>query len=114
MPKSKARKDPLFQRELLYQQRMAARWLRRDNLAAVAIALLLVILVAYTVPYSAALNRYSMYYYTIMVAEFTVWIFHALVVIRMVLISSSMITREHVGQNWDLLVLTGISARRII
>jgi hypothetical protein len=44
----------------------------------------------------------------------TVWVVHAIVAARCILAGANAISREHVGQTWDALVLTGLSARQIM
>jgi hypothetical protein len=42
------------------------------------------------------------------------WIIHAVVVVRATIAGVTVISREHVGQTWDAMVLTGVSVRRIM
>jgi hypothetical protein len=45
---------------------------------------------------------------------YLIWIVHALVVARAIAAGANTISREHVGKTWDVLVLTGIDAQRIL
>jgi hypothetical protein len=47
-------------------------------------------------------------------ALITIWIVHALTAARCVAAGANAISREHVGQTWDTLILTGVSARHIL
>ncbi len=44
----------------------------------------------------------------------TVWFAQGLVVVRCIAAGANVISREHMSQTWDTLVLTGISARQIL
>lgn len=44
----------------------------------------------------------------------TIWMVHATVGARAIAAGANAISREHVGQTWDILVLTGVSARSIL
>jgi ABC-type transport system involved in multi-copper enzyme maturation permease subunit len=43
-----------------------------------------------------------------------IWIVHGIVALRALIAGVNVFSREHVGQTWDALVLTGVSARRIL
>jgi hypothetical protein len=45
---------------------------------------------------------------------FVVWILQAAVAVQALAAGANTISREHVGQTWDALVLTGVSARQIL
>ncbi|MCA0457241.1 MAG: hypothetical protein LCI00_24935 [Chloroflexi bacterium] len=47
-------------------------------------------------------------------AIYIIWIIHAVTAARSISAGSNAISREHVGKTWDSLVLTGVSARRIL
>jgi hypothetical protein len=47
-------------------------------------------------------------------AIFAIWIAHMATAIRAIAAGGNAISREHVGQTWDALVLTGVSARKIL
>src|SRR5262249_13768334 len=48
------------------------------------------------------------------VALFVIWIVHIMTAVRAVVAGANAISREHVGQTWDALGLTGVSARKIL
>ncbi|MBL8160799.1 MAG: ABC transporter permease subunit, partial [Anaerolineae bacterium] len=43
-----------------------------------------------------------------------IWIVHALAASRAIVAGANAVSREHVSQTWDTLVLTGVSVRRIL
>lgn len=100
--------DPLFQRELIYAR-------RRDGsqgaaLRIVALACALVALLTWV-----ALENLKVTYYSLILtaAEAVVWTFQGIVLLRTFAIGIDTITRDHVGQTWDLLALTPVGAARI-
>ncbi len=101
---------PLVRREIRWQERTTSRWLRQEDRLALIPALAFFIPVLLSFQYGIVAD----YYLTIMAAEFAVWTFHAVAVSRMVLAGSGLIAREYVWQNWESLVLTGVSARQIV
>ncbi len=45
---------------------------------------------------------------------YTLWVVQTVTVVRAIIAGANAISREHIGQTWDALVLTGISARQIL
>lgn len=45
---------------------------------------------------------------------YTIWVVQAATAVRAIIAGANAISREHVGQTWDALVLTGIGARQIL
>jgi hypothetical protein len=97
--------NPIIAQEVNYQRRSDSRPFRAfmDISPLILIVAILLIL--------ASLQRID--YPTREFALYTIWIIHALTAVRAVSAGVNAISREHVGQTWDALVLTGISARKI-
>lgn len=96
--------NPIVRQELSYQRYTAAkprfRWLA-------PLYLILMILVCYY-----ALN--DIRYATRELTAIMIWVVNAAVCVHAILCGANVFSREHVGQTWDSLVLTGLPAHRII
>lgn len=72
----------------------------------------LVLLVTAVVSIVLTLDNFSTP--TQQLAIYLIWIVHAVTASRAISAGANAISREHVGKTWDSLVLTGVSARRIL
>jgi ABC-type transport system involved in multi-copper enzyme maturation permease subunit len=98
--------NPVEWQEINSQQRRIPAFIRRWWLS-IPITLILVIM-------GIALTLSDIDNPTRDLAIHTIWIFHIVVVIRALVTGATAISREHAGRTWDPLILTGISARRIL
>lgn len=107
-PERKER-NPIFWQEITHQTRAAPRRTRIGQLAAylALIAIIFGIPLLLLDPILAARSAREF-------AMVSVWVIHAIVAARCIIAGSNTLSREHVNQSWDSLVLTGISARSIL
>jgi hypothetical protein len=99
--------NPILWQERTYKERRAPRWSRGGMIVGVAFVITLIVCA-----YALLINAPG--YNTTRMALFTVWIVHFAAGVRALMVGANVISREHVGQTWDALVLTGVSARRIL
>src|SRR3954470_16668025 len=97
--------NPIVWQEFNHQQRSTLRFIHYRWLG----PLLLILMLGGTI-YS--LNWLD--FPTREVGIYMIWIVNTAVTIRALAAGSNAISREHVGQTWDALVLTGVSARKIL
>jgi ABC-type transport system involved in multi-copper enzyme maturation permease subunit len=92
--------NPLLRRELLYQQRNASGWWRKyKEVFASGVVVVVALLLCITR------------------IEAILWIFwgiHVAMAVHTITAGTDMISREFTRQTWDALILTGISARKIL
>lgn len=98
--------NPLEWQERRYQQRHTPLMMHRWRWLGVAALLLAVGVIALTLHNITSPTRE--------LGILTVWFFHALTGARAIAAGATAISREHVGQTWIPLVLTGVSVRRIL
>ncbi|MBL8153314.1 MAG: hypothetical protein JNM70_03945 [Anaerolineae bacterium] len=98
--------NPILWQECLYQARSIPALMRRYWPLGMLLIGLILGGVALTLRDIASPTRE--------LALFTIWIVHALTAARCVAAGANAISREHVGQTWDTLILTGVSARHIL
>lgn len=98
--------NPVEWQESCHQERATPQVIRRWWLFAPLTIVGVVALVALTLRNITSPTRE--------LAIYTIWILHAIVAARAIAIGTNAISREHTGQTWDSLVLTGVSARRIL
>ncbi|MEP7288330.1 MAG: hypothetical protein ABI947_21475 [Chloroflexota bacterium] len=98
--------NPVFWQEISHQQRSMPRHLRRWWAVGFVVLVLMIVGVALT------LGTYD--FPTRELAIYMIWLVHAVTVVRALVAGSNAISREHVGQTWDALILTGVSARQIL
>ncbi|MCC7451337.1 MAG: hypothetical protein IT324_28265 [Anaerolineae bacterium] len=99
--------NPIRWQEITHQQRTAPRWTHNGHI----LLILLVVTIVVGVPLTMV-NRIDAQ--TRELALYLIWIIHAVTAVRCITAGANAISREHVGQTWDALVLTGVSARRIL
>ena len=102
-----AHANPIEWLENRYQRHSTPRALRRLSLFLGPATLLVVLTVI-------ALTLLRVESATREFAIGTVWFAQAVVAIRCIAAGANVISREHMSQTWDTLVLTGISARKIL
>ncbi|MCC7450941.1 MAG: hypothetical protein IT324_26230 [Anaerolineae bacterium] len=98
--------NPIAWQELIHQERTAPRFLRRWWVLGPFVLVLMVAGVAITLT--------QVEYATRELGIYMIWIVHTATALRALIAGANVISREHVGQTWDSLVLTGISARQIM
>ncbi|RMF50659.1 MAG: hypothetical protein D6749_09975 [Chloroflexota bacterium] len=103
------RRNPIFWQEITHQRRAAPRstWIGK----VVPPVLLLAILIG--VPLSLS-NPIIAFRHSREFALVAIWATHAIVAVRCIIAGANTVSREHVSQTWDALVLTGLSARQIL
>lgn len=103
------RQNPVFWQEITHQRRAAPRrtWLGKT----VPLLVLLIILVG--VPLSLS-NPIIAFRHSRDFALVSIWVIHAVVAVRCIIAGANTVSREHVAQTWESLVLTGMSARQIL
>jgi hypothetical protein len=99
-------RNPILWQEALFQNANTMRWRRWMVWMGGVVLLGVIALAAYSL---TSLNGSSRD-----IAIFTIWITHALVVVRAIAAGANTISREHTALTWDTLVLTGVSARQIL
>lgn len=99
-------KNPIFWQERTHQMRSGPRIMRRFALIG-PVAIALVIL-------GITLTLFQIYNPTREFALYATWLVQAIVMVRAIIAGANVISREHVGQTWDALVLTGVSTRQIL
>src|SRR5688572_19456089 len=77
------------------------------TLASVLVALFMLLLSMYP-------TSYGQHFIWMFFPAWAIWVIYALTVLQTLMISCSIFTSEHADQTWELLLLTGISARRIL
>lgn len=100
------RANPIEWLESRYQRRSAPAFARRWWLLLPLAAGCAVAVIAFTLRDVRAPTRDY--------AIILIWIVHALAASRAIVAGANAVSREHVGQTWDTLVMTGVSARRIL
>jgi hypothetical protein len=107
--------NPILYKEHTYLQRIGRRWRHWEFLIGIALTALaltfILSLLNSNVGYNLNRNSRNTSVFFILLA---VWTVHTTVIIRAILAGVSVISREHVGQTWDSLVLTGVSVRQIL
>ncbi len=98
--------NPILWQEYTHQERSGARWLRWGHSFGILGIGSAVVYVLFTLSHIDAPTRE--------LALYVIWMVHASTAIRATVAGANTISREHVGQTWDALVLTGVSARRIL
>ena len=103
------KRNPVFWQEITHQRRAAPRstWLGKIVPPLVLLAILVGVPLSLSDPIIAF--RHSREF-----ALVSIWLIHAIVAVRCIIAGANTVSREHVSQTWDSLVLTGISARRIL
>ncbi len=102
-------KNPIFWRELVHQGRRKSYLRRFVRVGGVILVLGIVSGVPLTLRnFQIAAES------TVNIALVTLWAIHALVATRCLIAGATSISREHVGQTWDALILTGIPAHQIL
>jgi len=100
-------RNPILVQEVNYQRRTASRfWGYIKVFGPLALCALFGLLV---LSLSQVINNQ-----TREITIFAIWFVHAIVVTRCVIAGANAISREHVGQTWDALILTGVSTRQIL
>jgi hypothetical protein len=99
--------NPILWQEITHQERSAPRWMRWEQLAGILVALLTVIFLGSTLNSPEG-------YPTTLIMLYCVWLIHMMTAIRAIVAGSNAISREHVGATWDALMLTGVSARKVM
>ncbi|GEM_PF-790801 len=98
--------NPVLWQEFTHQERSGPRWMRRGYLLGILIVVSSIVYVISLLSRLDAPSRET--------ALFIIWVIHAATAIRAIVAGANAISREHVGQTWDALVLTGVSARLIL
>ncbi len=98
--------NPILWQEVTHQERSVPRWMRRLGVTGV---MLLASALLYTVMTLSKIDAP-----TREVALIIIWIIHSATAVRAIIAGANTISREHVGQTWDALVLTGVSGRLIL
>jgi hypothetical protein len=99
--------NPILWQEITHQERSAPRWMRWEHFVGIFAAILTVIFLVST------LNSPEGYPATLIML-YCVWLIHTATAIRAIVAGSNVISREHVGATWDALMLTGVSARKVL
>src|SRR5579871_5340497 len=99
-------KNPIAWQELFHLQRTAINPLSRLRLLVPLLVGLMFVGVALT------LNNID--YPTRELGIFAIYIVHVLTALRALDAGANAISREHTGQTWDALILTGVNARQIL
>jgi hypothetical protein len=99
-------RNPILWQEFTHQQRSGPRWMRWGSVLGILLVGSAIFYVTTTLSRLDAPTREF--------ALIVIWIVHAATAVRAVVAGANTISREHVGQTWDALVLTGVSARRIL
>ncbi|MBX3063468.1 MAG: hypothetical protein KF726_10865 [Anaerolineae bacterium] len=108
-PRIRSGSNPILWRELLYFRRVAQRWQRHESIIVLVLTVVALAVSAYLLDFNHfRLNN------GLLTVIMMLWIFHAMVSIRAIIAGAGAVSREHIGMTWDTLVLTGISARRIL
>jgi hypothetical protein len=98
--------NPIEWQEMKHQERSLPDYMRRYWwLAPLTLALAVAMVAAMLRQVTAPTRETALY---------VIWIVHALAVARSLAAGANAISREHVGLTWDTLVMTGVSARRIL
>lgn len=98
--------NPILWQEYTHQQRSGPRWMRWGTTVSVLAVVASLTYVLYTLGQPDQPTREA--------ALFIIWVTHVLVATRCIVAGANAISREHVAQTWDALVLTGVSGRRIL
>jgi hypothetical protein len=98
--------NPILWQEFTHQERGGPRWMRWGQVLGI---LLIAMAMGYTLLSLAQIDAP-----TRELALFIIWIVHSATAVRAIVAGANTVSREHVGQTWDALVLTGVSARRIL
>lgn len=98
--------NPVLWQEFTHQERSGPRWMRRGYLLGILIVVSSILYVVSLLPRIDTPSRET--------ALFVIWVIHTATVIRAIVAGANAISREHVGQTWDALILTGVSARVIL
>ncbi|MBX3084888.1 MAG: hypothetical protein KF716_24850 [Anaerolineae bacterium] len=107
--------NPILHKEHTYFRRIGRRWRHWEFLIGIFLTFISLVFIlsllnsnmGYTFNRS---SRNTSIFFILM----AVWVVHTAVIIRSILAGVSVISREHVGQTWDSLVLTGVSVRQIL
>src|SRR4051812_47638251 len=99
--------NPIFWQENVHQERTAPGFMRWGLGIGIITAALCVGLTWWI--YDTT-NGYP----AMQMALYLTWILQAATAVRSIAAGSNAISREHVGQTWDALVLTGVSTRQIL
>ncbi len=99
--------NPVLWQEITHQERSTPRWTQRTGVVGI---LALVFFLVYVT--TALVN--SPGYPTTLFLLYAIWILHIATALRALVAGANVISREHVGQTWDALALTGVSAQRIL
>lgn len=100
--------NPILWQEVTHQERSASRWMHWSQIGGIT-GVIVILLVIPWLLFSTD-NGYPVTQY----ALYATWIVHTVVAVRAIVAGANAISREHVGQTWDALTLTGVSARRIL
>lgn len=103
------RRNPVFWQEITHQQRSAPRrtWIGKIVPPLLLLAILIGVPLSLSDPIIAF--RHSRDF-----ALVAIWVTHAIVAVRCIIAGANTVSREHVAQTWESLVLTGMSARQIL
>ncbi|HEX2622680.1 MAG TPA: hypothetical protein VHL11_21115 [Phototrophicaceae bacterium] len=100
----------MFKREHLYHNRQTSRW---AQFRIVAVGLILLLPIALAARYNLGMRTYTT---TLVAIQIFVWTFQGIAILRILTLSVHATTRDYVyaGNSWDLIALTGVSARRVL
>jgi hypothetical protein len=98
--------NPVLWQEYTHQERTGPRWMRWGRNLGVLVTIIAFAYVLSTLQWLDQPTRET--------ALFVIWITHILVATRCIVAGANAISREHVAQTWDALVLTGVSGRLIL
>src|SRR5688572_27134370 len=98
--------NPILWQEFTHQVRSGPRWMRWGSVFGILLAASAILYTLSTLSKIDAPTRE--------LALIIIWIIHSATAVRAIVAGANTISREHVGQTWDALVLTGVSARRIL
>lgn len=101
--------NPVFWQEITHQRRAAPR----RTLIGKIVPPLFLLAILIGVPLSLS-DPVIAFRHSRDLALVSIWIVHALVAVRCIIAGANTVSREHVAQTWDSLVLTGLSARQIL
>ncbi len=101
--------NPVFWQEITHQRRSAPRSTRIGKVLAPLVLLAILIGVPLSLSDPQIAFRHSREF-----ALVSIWVIHAIVAVRCIIAGANTVSREHVSQTWDSLVLTGMSARQIL
>lgn len=100
-------KNPILWQEINHFTRTSRTWRRWElPLGLVMVGAALAVMYSYVAR--------NVGYEALRYAVPAIWVIHGIVALRALIAGANVISREHIGQTWDSLVLTGVSARHIL